>query len=130
MVSQRILIGKIDPHRILLVKLHQSLVDNHASRSPKGLVESLDHLIKLCWNLRLWNTLTPKMVVHNITNTRPHGLQCRVEAVRDRIMESRDEGSSQSGIPTERTPLRRIRMVLHARILNRPSETKQLLSFA
>src|SRR5260370_5352291 len=95
------LIGKIDPHRILLVKLHQSLVDDHPSRTPKRLVESLHHIIEPGWNLRLWNTLTPKMVVHNITNTRPHSLECRLEAVGHCILESSDERSSQSGIPTE-----------------------------
>src|SRR5713101_6029310 len=98
------LIGEIDPHRILLVKRHQSLVDDHSSRTPKRLVESPHHIIELGWNLRLWNTLTPEMVVHNITNTRPHGLKCRLEAVRNRIVESRDERSSQSSIPTESDP--------------------------
>src|SRR2546426_9491726 len=65
-------------------------------------VQDLDHISKLGWNLRLWNTLTPKMVVHNITNTRPHSLQCRLEAVGHCIVESSDESSSQSSIPTER----------------------------
>src|SRR5229473_255298 len=101
MVPERILIGKINPHRILLVKLHQSLVDDHASRTPEGLVESLHHIIKLCWNLRLWNTLTPKMVVHNITNTRPHSFQCRLEAIGHCIVKRSDERGSQSSIPTQ-----------------------------
>src|SRR5437016_11764193 len=102
MVPQRLLIGEIDPHRILLVELHQSLIDNHASRTPERLVQNSHHIVKLGWNLRLWNTPLPQMIVHNITDTRPHSLQCRLEAVGHRILESRDEGGSQCSIPTQR----------------------------
>src|SRR2546427_13279950 len=101
MIPQRILICEIDPHRILLVELHQGLVDYDPRRSPERLVQDLDHIIELGWNLRLRNTLTPKMVVHSITNTRPHSLQCRLEAVRHRILERGNQRSSQSSIPTE-----------------------------
>src|SRR5437016_8130622 len=101
MVPQRLLIGEIDPHRILLVELHQRLVDNHASRTPERLVQNSHHIVKLGWNLRLWNTPLPQMIVHNITDTRAHSLQCRLEAVGHRILESRDQCGSQSSIPTQ-----------------------------
>src|SRR6266487_4972907 len=101
MVPLRLLVSEINPHRILLVELHQSLVDNHASRSPERLVENLNHVIELGRNLRLWNTLPPQIIVYNIADTRPHGLQCRLEAVGHSILESRDQCGSQSSIPTQ-----------------------------
>src|SRR6267143_7319401 len=122
------MIGKINPHRILLVKLHQSLVDDHPSRTPKRLVESLHHIIELGWNLRLWNTLTPKMVVHNITNTRPHGLKCRLEAVGHYRETYRRAQLSKQHSYRIRPLLDEYGWCYHATILDRPSETKQLLS--
>src|SRR5438132_5342766 len=101
MVPQRLLISEINPHRILLVKLDCRLVDDHTSRSSEGFVQDLDHIIELGRNLRLWNTLPPQMFVHNIADTRPHGLQSRPEAVRHSILESRDQCGSQSSIPTK-----------------------------
>jgi hypothetical protein len=102
MILKRILIREVDPHPVLLVELDHRLVDNYPSGPAERLEQNLHHIIEPCRDILCWNTPIAQPLVDDITDTRAHRLQDRVEAVVDRFMERGYKRCSQDNQPSMR----------------------------
>jgi hypothetical protein len=87
MILERILVGKVDMHRILLAELDESLVDDDSSCSPKRIVQNFNRIVESGRDFGSWDPFVIQPLIDDVTNARAHCLQYSVETIVHGVVE-------------------------------------------